>query len=541
MTENSSSEFSSLVKGFNSTPFLFIGSGFSRRYYDLPGWVDLLKYFCGLLSNDEFAYAAYYQKAESTLNGDVTEAQKLAQIATLLNKDFNERWFADGDFRNFNEYELELIPKNISPFKIAVAKYIDSQKSIAPAKKDEIELFKSISRKSISGIITTNYDTLLESETDNFKTYVGQEELIFSPIQGYGEIYKIHGSVTDPASIVITTEDYDEFNKRASYLAAKLLTIFMENPIIFIGYSLGDPNIRLILEQIGQCLSVNNLEKLQDRFIYVEHSRDQQELEISKIRFSLGHKNLEMTSIKTDNFMEIYRILGEKRAALPVKLFRIFKEELYNYTVTNQPTSNLYVAPIDDERVDDERLVLAIGKRSELAKRGLQGITGEQWFKHIVLNNLQASADDLLEYGFPDLSKKLSPLPICRLLGKAQRVNIADFYEKAIKDYESILTTTIKKNRERYREKLEEKSIDWIIANHGSDPIRVMDLIPNLYENEIDIEELEKFLAKLLEIPGFYRDIGIHRGKLHRLIRIYDYLKYGKPSLRDWETGSCPL
>lgn len=541
MLEHSNKEFVNLVKGFNSTPFLFIGSGFSRRYYNLPGWVDLLKHFCRLLSEDEFAYEGYYQEAASNLKSEATEAEKLAQIATLLNEDFNKKWFADNDFRNFNKSDLEQVRKGVSPFKIAIAKYIDSQRTIVLTRQEEIALFKTISRKSISGIITTNYDTLLENETDNFKTYVGQEELIFSPIQGYGEIYKIHGSVTDPVSIVITTEDYEEFNRRAAYLAAKLLTIFMENPIIFMGYSLGDPNIRLILEQIGKCLSEKNLERIQNRFIYVEHNKDKQELEISKVYFSLGSKNLGMTSIKTDNFIEIYRILGEKRAALPAKLFRIFKEELYNYTLTNQPTSNLYIASIDDNRVEDEHLVLAIAQRSELANRGLMGITGEQWFTHIVLNNLQVSADDLLEYGFPDLSKKLSPLPICRLLREAKRININDYSERAIKSYESILTTTIKKNRDRYRAKLGEKNIDWILTNHGTDPIRVMDLIPNLYEDEIEIETLEKFLITLLRKPGFYKDIDAHRGKLHRLIRIYDYLKYGKPRPLVGEPGSCPL
>lgn len=539
MVDSSIKKFSELVKSFNSTPFLFIGSGFSRRYYKLPGWVGLLKYFCGVLSDDEFAYESYFQKAASNLTGEATDAKKLAQIATLLNEDFNERWFADKDFRNFDEGDQALVHNGVSPFKIAVARYIDSQKTIDPTKKEEIELFKSISRKSISGIITTNYDTLLENETDNFKRYVGQEELIFSPIQGYGEIYKIHGSVTDPASIVITTEDYDEFNKRASYLAAKLLTIFMENPIIFMGYSISDPNIRLILEQIGKCLSGKNLEKIQNRFIYVQYKSDQQELEIAQEHFSLGNKDLGMTSIKTDNFMEIYKILGEKRAALPAKLFRIFKEELYNYTLTNQPTENLYVASIDDQRVDDERLILAIGQRSELAKRGVKGLSGEQWFKHIVFNNLQASADDLLEYGFPDLSKRLSPLPIYRLLSEAKRVNVANYYDNAIKDYDSLLTTTIKKNRERYRAKLGEKNIDWIITNYSTDPIRAMDLIPNLYEDEIEIEKLEAFLIKLLKLPGFYKDIGsVNRGKLHRLVRIYDFLKYGKPKLPAWKPGS---
>ena len=50
------------------------------------------------------------------------------------------------------------------------------------------------------------------------------------------------------------------FEKKNPYLAAKLLTIFTEHPIIFIGYSLTDENILKILNSIAQCLTSDNLQ-----------------------------------------------------------------------------------------------------------------------------------------------------------------------------------------------------------------------------------------------------------------------------------------
>ena len=88
-------------------------------------------------------------------------------------------------------------------------------------------------------------------------------------MQGIAEIYKIHGSVQNPESIVINKADYQKFYDKGKYLAAKLMTIFMEYPIIFIGYS-----IQAILSDVVECLPLDKIETLQKRFIFVEYNLD---------------------------------------------------------------------------------------------------------------------------------------------------------------------------------------------------------------------------------------------------------------------------
>ena len=109
--------------------------------------------------------------------------------------------------------------------------------------REELDIFSNMNPPAI---ITTNYDSALESMYKGYRVYGSQSEMISASLQNVGEIYKIHGTVSNHGSIVLTRGDYERFEQRNKYLIAKLLTIFTENPIVFIGYSLSDENIKNI-------------------------------------------------------------------------------------------------------------------------------------------------------------------------------------------------------------------------------------------------------------------------------------------------------
>ena len=513
-----------VVNSFNTTPFLFVGSGISRRYLNLPDWKGLLEYFAKLIHDDPFAYS-YYENRAKTL---AYSAGIMPKIAELIQNEYDEKWFRYPAIRTVDESVALQIQQGLSPFKAEIAAYIRRNHQINSCYQSEIDKLVEISKKSIAGIITTNYDTFLEDHFEGFVKYVGQNQLIFSAIQGIAEIYKIHGSVEVPGSIVINDNDYVEFEAKRAYLAAKLMTIFMEYPIIFLGYSISDSNIRNIMQSIVNCLDEQQLRKLEDRFIFVEYNPEAQNAEVTPFAIMIDGKPLSMRKIVLSDFIPLYSAIGSKQAKLPLRILRRFKEELYSYVVTNTPTATLRVASIDDQRLNDEDLVLAIGRADQLGLKGLSGINGNDWYRNIILEDIDFTADELLEHAFPSVWQQNSGIvPLNKYLSMATK----DFpHCRAVaqeQDFDHIISATIKKYRSRLGAY---KTVKQVWENEKSNLIRSTELIAYLPEEDMDIRQLEDVLKEIFKENPQILSNGTTpvRTNIRRLIRIYDYLKYGK-------------
>lgn len=78
------------LKKFQSAPFLFVGSGLSRRYLSLDDWEGLLRRFTQYVQNP-FEY--YYTKSN----------EDLPKVASLLADDFHETWWKTDQFKGKRE------------------------------------------------------------------------------------------------------------------------------------------------------------------------------------------------------------------------------------------------------------------------------------------------------------------------------------------------------------------------------------------------------------------------------------------------------
>ena len=300
----------------------------------------------------------------------------------------------------------------------------------------------------------------------------------------------------------------------------------MEYPIIFMGYSISDINIQSIMKSIVNCLNASQVNLLEDRFVFIEYKPGMVGAEVTPYTIMIENKPLTMKKVTLDNYMLLYNALKNKKAKLPVVVLRRFKKELYEYTITNTQTANLRVASIDDERIKDDDLVLAIGKASTFGLKGLSGLDANEWYRNIILDDLEFSADELLEYAFPKLIRQNSgKLPLNKYLAEAAK-DFPDCKEIAKKqDFDSIISKTIKNNRKclgGYQ------SVKQIWEQEKFSTSKALRLIAHLEEKQMDVQELEDVLKEIFEGDvNVLQNVGANeRSDIRRLIRIYDYLKW---------------
>lgn len=114
----------------------------------------------------------------------------------------------------------------------------------------------------IKTIITTNYDTLFES-TNNKLEIVRKSSDCAIADKKKNLLFKLHGDLTDTSSLILTNSDYNNYfvkDNESSVFWNMIKTKLVENHIIFIGYSLEDNNIQVIIEKLLAELGDNRKE-----------------------------------------------------------------------------------------------------------------------------------------------------------------------------------------------------------------------------------------------------------------------------------------
>ena len=488
-----------------AAPFLFVGSGFSRRYLGLEDWTGLLRRFCAPIR--DFGYYA------SKANGSLPLA------ASHMANDYNEWWWSSDGAKESREEFAATVKGSADALKVDISRYVGSF-TLDDARNSQYGgEIAALSTITVDGIITTNWDRLLEELFPDYKIFVGQSELIFSNPQAIGEIYKIHGSADVPSSLVLTSEDYAEFAERNPYLAAKLVTIFVEHPIIFIGYSIADPHIRNIITSIAKCLPQSKIAQFQENLIFVQRAKEGEADSIEKTTLQSDGFSVTMMVAKIADFSALYVALTTSKRKIPARVLRFFKEELYELVrAPAESEKKIAVVDIDDiGSADTVEFVVGVGvaKRQQefgekvdkaiqtaLAKKGYAGISPEEVFADCLLDQSKFNAEDFLITAVPGYARSNRTfIPIFRYLkgvGITTKAELdASKYEGAKKVVGKLRGAdyTLPSYASRYKNGFSGLSTTEIIQK-ASSPTEALLMFPFQPPGSVDVIALGDFLRK---------------------------------------------
>ncbi len=439
------------MSAYTNHPVLFIGTGMSLRYLrNSYNWDGLLAKVAMDLFGDDREYLNI--KSRNSENGNF----KYEEIAEELQQKFDKilEGDPDGRFREINDdfFESMRLGRPLSRFKIYISKLLNNLEYKENANIELEELKKA--RKNVGSIITTNYDKLAQ-DIFEFNPLIGNDILLSNP---YGSIYKIHGCVNDPSKIIITQTDYKKFKEKYELIRAQLLSLFIHNPIIFFGYSVGDENIKEILKTIFTYVEPNSdtARRIRSNFLLVEYEADSDNQDIVEHDIDItGFSTIRINKIKTDNFSQIYKALASLTlpiSAMDIRKFQSVAKEIYT-------GGNIKVSFTEDmDSLDNSDKVVAIGSTktikyefqttSEMMSNYFKIIEEEDSQLLILINKQKiASSQYFPIYGFSKICTGISEEDRLKAQQKVKLENlIRDMRESSKNSHTSIHSILIDEN-----------------------------------------------------------------------------------------------
>lgn len=209
---------------------LFVGTGFSKYMTNgqAPSWLELLVQCTKEIDKDDKLLNQLFNVDSS---GEVKEAiYELTICAQILGIEFKKRK------KEIKETVADIIKRTIN------------EKTIDNDKLEELKTF--FTEHPEINIVTTNYDTLFSDFIIPNSSRVIIEGSTMPRINSGQNIYHIHGCVVKPESIVLTLNDYYNFQNTNNYFSRKFYTLLQETTVAILGYSLGDFNLNTILSEV---------------------------------------------------------------------------------------------------------------------------------------------------------------------------------------------------------------------------------------------------------------------------------------------------
>lgn len=203
----------------NRRCILFVGSGLSSAA-GYPTWGELVQRLV-----------------------DAAKAMPWARVEGIEQIEEQKDWFTLAEFAR----------RTLTPGQFADVLREQVGNPVRPSRAHEL-----IARTDYRGIITTNYDQLLEITVTKARNWMPSvfhaakvEEMAVALFNERMFVYKLHGDVNWPSSTVISASDYDEMILRNPHSRSFLYGAMLNYTLLFAGYSLRDPDFQLVLRELS--------------------------------------------------------------------------------------------------------------------------------------------------------------------------------------------------------------------------------------------------------------------------------------------------
>jgi hypothetical protein len=132
-----------------------------------------------------------------------------------------------------------------------IREYLDQYMEIAEAYRSATRVHEIVAEIGFFQIIiTTNWDVFMEREL-NILPLVRDADLVYWN-NNKRQIIKLHGCISQPETIVVTEDDYKDFQKKRvdCPISNKLKDLMATKTLLFVGYSLKDQSFQILQENV---------------------------------------------------------------------------------------------------------------------------------------------------------------------------------------------------------------------------------------------------------------------------------------------------
>lgn len=253
---------------------IFVGAGVSSNVDGMPSWNTLI------------------QNMSKTINCSRCNSCKYkagnCESTCLLKDDFST-----DDFLKIPQYVFN---KDNKLYNCVLTESIPAVTADAPLSSAILDI-------NPVHIITTNYDQLIESSKnifcEQYQVIVHDKDLLNADKGKY--IIKMHGDISEASSIVLKEQDYLDYSQKHVLIELFIKSLLTDHVVLFLGYSLNDYNIKLILSWLNYMRSQNGALDNTRRVGYL--ILDQEIVDDTQLSY-FNSNNIEVINIKSMPLIE---------------------------------------------------------------------------------------------------------------------------------------------------------------------------------------------------------------------------------------------